>query len=173
MPYMHPYPVSTRPWLNSWPTLPSLSWHPPASPLDDIQYSIYPLHCWGPCCYFSSLSGLTRPPHQDAWQMVQQCISDLYSQSRQYYCGGSKPSHLTGIFCVSFSFLSCFCRVPRDFGSLEPRLPPALNPSFSLRSGLHQLRESLRLGMEAHAWLDCGDLPAMGAVFYLGAGWPQ
>ena len=126
-----------------------------------------------PGCYFSSLSGLTRPPHQDAWQMVQQCISDLYSQSRQYYCGGSKPSHLTGIFCVSFSFLSCFCRVPRDFGSLEPRLPPALNPSFSLRSGLHQLRESLRLGMEAHAWLDCGDLPAMGAVFYLGAGWPQ
>jgi len=23
------------------------------------------------------------------------------------------------------------------------------------------------------SWLACGDLPAMGAVFYLGAGWPQ
>ena len=23
------------------------------------------------------------------------------------------------------------------------------------------------------SWLGCGDLPAMGAVFYLGAGWPQ
>jgi len=27
-------------------------------------------------------------------------------------------------------------------------------------------------GMGAHGWV-CGDLPAMGAVFYLGAGWPQ
>ena len=23
------------------------------------------------------------------------------------------------------------------------------------------------------SWLGCGDLPAVGAVFYLGAGWPQ
>ena len=23
------------------------------------------------------------------------------------------------------------------------------------------------------SWLGCGDLPALGAVFYLGAGWPQ
>ena len=23
------------------------------------------------------------------------------------------------------------------------------------------------------SWLGCGDLPAMGAVYYLGAGWPQ
>ena len=23
------------------------------------------------------------------------------------------------------------------------------------------------------SWLGCGDLPAMGAVFYVGAGWPQ
>ena len=23
------------------------------------------------------------------------------------------------------------------------------------------------------SWLGCGDLPAMGAVFYLGADWPQ
>ena len=37
--------------------------------------------------------------------------------------------------CVSFSFPSCPCRVPRDLGSSGPGLPPALSPSFALRSG--------------------------------------
>ena len=67
--------------------------------------------------------------------MVQRCVSDLYSHSRQYYLGGSKPSHLTGVSCVSFSFPSCPCRVPRDLCSSGPGLPPALSPSFPLRSG--------------------------------------
>ena len=82
----------------------------------------------------ASLSWLTRSPHQDLWQMVQRCISDLYLHSHQYYCGSSKPAHLTSISYV-YSFPSCFCRVPQDFGSSGPGLPPALSPSFPLRSG--------------------------------------
>ena len=50
---MRPYPVSTCPWLNSWPTFPSLWWHPSTSPMADIQYSIYALWCWGPGCYIN------------------------------------------------------------------------------------------------------------------------
>ena len=97
--------------------------------------------------------------------MVQRCVSDLYSHSRQYYRGGRKPSHLTGISCVSFSFPSCPCRVPQDLGSSWPGLPPALSPSFPLRR--------VPSAWNGGSWLGCGDLPAIRAVFYLGAGWPQ
>ena len=41
-------------------------------------------------------------------------------------------------------------------------MPPTL-PSLSPLPLIHQ----------CDRWLGCGDLPAMGAVFYLGAGWPQ
>ena len=144
----------------------------------DIQYSIYPLWCWGPGCYtiatatLASLSWLTRSPHQDAWQMVQRCISDLYLHSHQYYCGSSKPAHLTSISYVS-SFPSRFCRVPQDFGSSEPGLPPALSPSFPLRSGLRQLGESPWLGMGAHGWVAGICQPWGQYSISLGTGWPQ
>ena len=38
--------------------------------------------------------------------------------------------------CASFSFPSCFCRVPQDFVSSGPGLPPALSPSSPLQSGM-------------------------------------
>ena len=74
----------------------------------------------------------------------------LHSHSRQYYRGGSKPTHLTGISRV---FFFCFLGLPRDFGSSGLGLPPALSPSFPLRSGMRQLGESLRLGNGAHGWV--------------------
>ena len=37
--------------------------------------------------------------------------------------------------CVSFPIPSCFCSVPWDVDSSGPGLPPALSPSFPLRSG--------------------------------------
>ena len=61
-------------------------------------------------------------------------IRDLYTHSHHYYHGGSRPTHLTGIAC--FFFPSCFCRVPQDFGSSGPGLPPALSPSFPLQTGM-------------------------------------
>ena len=36
LPHARPYPVSTCPWLNSWPTFPSFWWHPFKSPKADI-----------------------------------------------------------------------------------------------------------------------------------------
>ena len=73
--------------------------------------------------------------------------------------------------CVSFPIPSCFCSVPWDVDSSGPGLPPALSPSFPLRSGMHQL--GVGMAWNGGSWLGCGDLPTMGAVFYLGAGWPQ
>ena len=111
----------------------------------DIQYSIYLLRFWGPwllhqsylsqwCSYFSSLLWLTRSPHQDTWQIVQRCVSDLYQHSRQYYRGSSKPSHLTGISCVSFFFPSCLCRVPLRSGCVSSESPFGLE--WGLMAGL-------------------------------------
>ena len=40
--------LTQYPWLDSWPTLPSLRWHPSKSPMAIIQYSIHALRCWGP-----------------------------------------------------------------------------------------------------------------------------
>ena len=37
---------------------------------------------------------------------------------------------------ASFFFPSCFCRVPQDFGSSGPGLPPALSPSVPLQTGM-------------------------------------
>ena len=91
-----------------------------------------------------------RSRHQDTWHMVHRCISDLYSHSHQYYCKGSKPSYLTRISCISFSFPGCFCKVPRDFGSSGPGLPPALSP---FPSPIWLSSESLRLGMGARGWV--------------------
>ena len=91
-----------------------------------------------------------RSHHQDTWHMVHRCVSDLYSHSHQYYCKGSKPSYLTRISCISFSFPGCFCKVPRDFGSSGPGLPPALSP---FPSPIWLSSESLRLGMGAHGWV--------------------
>ena len=50
--------------------------------------------------------------------------------------------------------------------------------SFSIFSPSHPLFFFLPLFHQTGAWnggswLGCGDLPSMGAVFYLGAGWPQ
>ena len=100
--------------------------------------------------YFSRLWRFTRSRHQDTWHMVHRSVSDLYSHSHQYYRRGSKPSYLTRISCVSFSFPSCFCRVPRDFGSPRPGPPPALSP---FPSPMWLSSESLRLGMGAHGWV--------------------
>ena len=49
------------------------------------------------------------------------------------------------------------------------RAPPPPSLSFSL----HWLLSVLTGAWNGGSWLGCGDLPAMGAVFYLGAGWPQ
>ena len=92
------------------------------------------LHCWHN--YFSSLLWLTRSPHQDTQQNGSGYVSDLHTHSHHYYYRGSRPTHLTGITCASFSFPSCFCRVPQDFVSSGPGLPPALSPSSPLQSGL-------------------------------------
>ena len=122
------------------------------------------LHWWHPSKLLVTVSALAqllqqplvayRSLLQDAWQIVQRCVSDPYSHSRQNYHGGSKPTHLTGFSCVSFSFPSCFYRVPLDSASSGPRLPPALSPSFPLRCGMRQLGKSLRIGMEAHGWVE-------------------
>ena len=45
-------------------------------------------------------------------------------------------------------------------------------PSHPYFSSFHCLI-SVTGAWNGGSWLGCGDLPAMGAVFYLGAGWPQ
>ena len=40
------------------------------------------------------------------------------------------------VLLACFFFPSCFCRVPQDFGSSGPGLPPALSPSFPLQTGM-------------------------------------
>ena len=78
---------------------------------------------------------------------------------------------MTGISCVSFPFPSCPCRVPRDLSSSGPGLPQPWAPL-----SLSDLAVSARRVPSAWnwgSWLGCGDLLAMGAVFYLEAGWPQ
>ena len=50
-----------------------------------------------------------------------------------------------------------------------PHLPPPHIPYFS---SFHCFI-SVTGAWNGDSWLGCGDLPAMGAVFYLGAGWPQ
>ena len=78
---------------------------------------------------------------------------------------------MTGISCVSFPFPSCPCRVPRDLGSSGPGLPQPWAP-LSL-SDLAASARRVPSAWNGGSWLGCGDLPAMGAVFYLEAGWPQ
>ena len=160
---MYPYPVSTCPWLNSWPILPSFWWHLSTSSMADIQYSIYPLWCWGPGCYtsysFCIATATLAASHGSPDHLIKtlgRWSSDAYQililHSHWYYCGSSKPTHLTSISYVS-SFPSCFCRVPQDFGSSGPGLPLALSPSFPLWSRFRQLGESPWLGMGAHGWV--------------------
>ena len=70
--------------------------------------------------------------------------------------GGSKLTHLTGISRLFFSpvfFLWGGGGGASGIGSSGLGLPPALSPSFPLRSGMRQLGESLRLGMGAHGWV--------------------
>ena len=83
--------------------------------------------------YFSSLLWLTKMLSK--WSS-DNYVSDLYIHSHHYNHGNSRPTHLTGISCASFSFPSCFCRVPQDFVSSGPGLPPALSPASPLQSGM-------------------------------------
>ena len=62
--------------------------------------------------------------------------------------------------------------MPRDLGEFRAMASPSHEPFLlsdpSLRPG-----RRVPSAWNGGSWLGCGDLPAMGAVFYLGAGWPQ
>ena len=70
-----------------------------------------------------------------------------------------KQFSLLGFESLTFwGFLATVVHVP-------PPHPPSFFPSL-----IHSLLTEVWNG---GSWLGCGDLPAMGAVFYLGAGCPQ
>ena len=148
LPHVCPYPVSTCPWLNSWPTFPSFWWHPYKSLMADISLVFNPsssllgslvatlviASALVQLLYFSSLLWLTKTLSK--WSS-DNYVSDLYIiHSHHYNHGNSRPTCLTCITCASFSFPSCFCSLPQDFVSSGPGLPPALSPSSPLQSGM-------------------------------------
>ena len=105
--------------------------HPSKLTMADIWYSIQSSPLLGSLVAKSVITSALAQLFQQplvAYQitssrlLVQRCISDVYSHSHQYFCGGSKPTHLTGISRISFSFPCYICRVLRDFGSSGPRL---------------------------------------------------
>ena len=99
------------PWLLHWSQL--LHWR---------SYCISAASCGSPRCLASGLA------------IIMYQIYNTHSHHQNH--GNSRPTRLTGITCASFSFPSCFCRVPQDFVSSGPGLPPALSPSSPLQSGM-------------------------------------
>ena len=86
--------------------------------------------------YFSSLLWLTKMLSKINGLAIIMYQIYIIIHSHHYNHGNSTPTHLTGISCASFSFPSCFCRVPQDFVSSGPGLPPALSPASPLQSGM-------------------------------------
>ena len=63
--------------------------------------------------------------------------------------------------------------MPRDLGSSGPGLPPALSPSFPLRSGCVSSESPFGLEWGLIIGWVAGICQPWGQFFYLGAGWPQ
>ena len=84
----------------------------------------------------------------------------------------SAGSHCQWQLCTwleSASSSSSVCEVDCGAVHLASSPPPPPIPIFS---SFHCFI-SVTGARNGGSWLGCGDLPAMGAVFYLGAGWPQ
>ena len=62
--------------------------------------------------------------------------------------------------------------MPRDLGEFRAMASPSHEPFLLSDLGLW-LGRRVPSAWNGGSWLGCGDLPAMGAVVYLGAGWPQ
>ena len=56
---------------------------------------------------------------------------------------------------------------------MEPLCSGLWSSCFSVSPPFHPLLTGVTGAWSGGSWLGCGELPAMGAVFYLGAGWPQ
>ena len=156
LPHERPYPVSTCPWLNSWPTFPSFWWLTSSSQFILSTAGVPGCYTGHSFCIGTTISTAScgLPDHLTKMLSKWFQIRDLYTHSHHYYHGGSRPTHLTGITCTSFFFPSCFCRVPQDFGSSGPGLPPVLSPSFPLQTGMGSSKSpfSLEWGLIAGLW---------------------
>ena len=107
-------------------------------------------------------SRVQEQAHMVCGSCVSACFSRFVSSSSSH-CWFSQSQH------VWFSSSSRFLGAATDFQQRFVRVLPSHPPSFFLPLILSVLTGAWNGG----SWLGCGDLPAMGAVFYLGAGWPQ
>ena len=78
----------------------------------------------------------------------------------------------TARICEFFVKRLCSGLWSGSFSVFCPSHPYFLPPLPSLFSSIHCFI-SVTGAWNGCSWLGCGDLPAMGAAFYLGAGWPQ
>ena len=76
------------------------------------------------------------------------------------------------MFYLVFPSFFLGLRVPRDLGEFRAMASPSHEPFLLSDLGL-RLGRRVPSAWNGGSWLGCGDLPAMGAVVYLGAGWPQ
>ena len=128
----------------------------------DIQYSIHPLHCWGPwllhwsqllhwrsyCISAASCGSLRRLANGLAIIMYQIYIHTPSPQSREQQAN-SLDRYYLHIFLLSQLFLQAASGL-WQFGA---RTSPSSEPLFPSPVWDGQLRESLRLGKGAHSWV--------------------
>ena len=91
-----------------------------------------------------------------------------------FMCSSSVFAYLSSSRCwVFLCFSTCGSHQAVTLGAATvcSRFPPP--PPLPLFFSFHWLLSVLTGAWNGGSWLGCGDLPAMGAVFYLGAGWPQ
>ena len=108
------------------------------------------------------------------------------SQLESFICSGSGSSSASGFRIpdsgsVSGFWISGFSIRPLGSSSSSLSICVAVcggvvlasfPPSHPYVSSFHCFI-SVTGACNGGSWLGCGDLPAMGAVYYLGAGWPQ